>query len=74
MFFLIENMDSSIRIGKVDYMNSSNNPVINLVINHQSYYRIDNENGCDIAVSDKNLVVNCSGVCVLKEPFTSFSK
>jgi len=67
-------MDLSIGIRKVNSMISSNNPVINLVINHQSYYRIDNENGCDIAVSDKNLVVNCSGVCVLKEPFTSFNK
>lgn len=40
-------------------------------MNNQAHYRVANENGCDMAVNDQYLVVNCSGVCVLSEPFTS---
>lgn len=43
-------------------------------MNHQSHYRIENETGCDIAVSDRFLVVNCSGICMMSEPFTSYNR
>ena len=40
-------------------------------MDNQAYYRIPSDNGCDLAVGDRYLVVNCAGVCVLSEPFTS---
>ncbi len=43
-------------------------------MNHQSHYRIENDTGCDIAVDDRFLVVNCSGICMMSEPFNSFNK
>lgn len=38
---------------------------------NQSYYRISDRGGCDEAISDRFLVVNCTGVCVLSRPFTA---
>jgi AraC family transcriptional regulator, arabinose operon regulatory protein len=43
-------------------------------MNHQSHYRIENDSGCDMAVGDRFLVVNCSGICMMSEPFTSCNK
>jgi AraC family transcriptional regulator, arabinose operon regulatory protein len=43
-------------------------------MNNQSYYRIEDVDGCDVAVKDKFLVVNCSGVCVLSVPFTTHAR
>jgi len=43
-------------------------------MNHQSHYRLDDETGCDIAVMDRHLVVNCAGACVMSEPFTSHNR
>ena len=39
----------------------------------QSYYRYDNGVDCNDAVMDRYLVVNCTGLCVLPDPFTSHS-
>ena len=41
-------------------------------MDNESYYRIMDTNGCDIAVTDRCLVVNCVGVSVLTRPFTTY--
>ena len=38
---------------------------------NQSYYRHADRSGCDEAVFDRFLLVNCTGVCVLSKPFTA---
>ena len=43
-------------------------------MNNQAYYRILDGTDCDLAVSDRPLIVNCSGVCVLSEPFTTHNR
>lgn len=63
MCIQLENMDASIA-----------GEGTGLFMNNQSYYRIEDEDGCDIAVKDEFLVVNCSGVCVFTEPFTTNAK
>lgn len=40
---------------------------------NQSYYRDLEDNGCNEAVSDKYLVVNCAGVYGLSEPFEAYN-
>jgi AraC family transcriptional regulator, arabinose operon regulatory protein len=57
---------------KIDYMDKSTVCRKGSVeVNNQSYYRLASDNGCDMAIDERFLVVNCSGVCVLSEPFTS---
>lgn len=41
---------------------------------NQSYYRSWENSGCDVEVNDRYLVVNCTGCCVLPQPFTSHNK
>lgn len=43
-------------------------------MDNQSYYRIHDGGGCDVAVTDRHLVVNCAGVCVMSEPFLSHNR
>lgn len=38
---------------------------------NQSYYRLPGDDSCDIAVLDRFLMVNCTGVCVLPNPFVN---
>lgn len=40
-------------------------------MNSQAYYRIAGDHNCNIPVDDRFLVVNCTGVCVLPEPFSA---
>lgn len=38
---------------------------------NQSYYRLAGDDSCNIAVLDRFLTVNCTGVCVLPDPFSN---
>lgn len=40
-------------------------------MDNQSYYRIMDETGCDRAVTDQFLLVNCVGICSITRPFTT---
>lgn len=40
-------------------------------MDNEAYYRIMDASGCDVAVEDRCLVVNCVGVSVLSRPFTT---
>lgn len=43
-------------------------------MNSQSYYRYANTPDCNERVTNQYLLVNCTGLCVLPEPFTSHSR
>lgn len=43
-------------------------------MNNQAYYRILDGTDCDLAISERPLIVNCSGACVLSEPFTTHNR
>jgi len=43
-------------------------------MDNQAYYRIDDSDGCDIAITDAYLVVNCVGICVMTKPFTTYRR
>lgn len=40
---------------------------------NQSYYRIWDNSSCNESITDRYLIVNCTGCCVLSQPFTSHS-
>jgi AraC-like DNA-binding protein len=42
------------------------------MMDSQSYYRTDDPDGCNIAVTDDYLLVNCTGITVLNRPFTTW--
>lgn len=41
------------------------------IIEHQSHYIEESDNGCSKEVSSRFAAVNCAGVCVLNKPFTT---
>jgi AraC-like DNA-binding protein len=41
-------------------------------MDNQSYYRIQDQDGCDIASTDYPLQINCTGVNALNRPFTTW--
>ena len=41
-------------------------------MNSQSFYRLQDAHDCDIRITDRELVVNCTGVIALAHPFTTW--